>query len=78
VILHGKFIYFLLIHIQSLQLHQMLSKSHAIHLRVVRIVRVDQSETPPYVLVSQAIWEYHQNVDRNAFLAPNALLLKLV
>ena len=56
----------------------MLSKSHAIHLRVVRIVRVDQSETPPYVLVSQAIWEYHQNVDRNAFLAPNALLLKLV
>jgi hypothetical protein len=56
----------------------MLSKNHAIHHHVVLIVHVDQSETPQSALVSQAISEYHQNVDRNAFLAPNALLLKLV
>jgi hypothetical protein len=56
----------------------MFSKSRAIHLRVVLIVHVDQSATPQYALVSQAIWEYHQNVDRNASLAPNALLQKPV
>ena len=56
----------------------MLSKSRAIHLRVVLVVHADQSATPQYALVSQAIWEYHQNVDRNASLAPNALLQKPV
>ena len=54
----------------------MLSKSRAIHLLVALIVHVDQSATPQYALVSQAIWEYHQNVDRNASLAPNVLLHK--
>ena len=56
----------------------MFSKSRAIHLRVVLIVHVDQSATPQSALVSQAIWEFHQNVDRNASLAPNALLQKPV
>ncbi len=51
----------------------MLSKNLAILLRVVLIVHVDQSATPQSALVSQAIWEFHQNVDRNASLAPNAL-----
>ena len=51
----------------------MLSKSHAILLRVVLIVHVDLLATPQSALVSQAIWEFHQNVDRNASLAPNAL-----
>jgi len=50
-----------------------LSKNLAILLRVVLIVHVDQSAAPQSALVSQAIWEFHQNVDRNASLAPNAL-----
>jgi hypothetical protein len=45
---------------------------------VVLIVHVDQSAMPQSALVSQAIWEFHQNVDRNASLAPNALPRKPV
>lgn len=56
----------------------MLSKNHAILLHAVLIVHVDRSATLLSALASQAIWEFHRNVDLNAYLALNALLHKHV